>query len=305
MQQHTGQHLLSRCFETVAGAATISFHLGEEEVTIDLDQPDLAPERVADAESLANRTVFANLPVRAVELEPAAAAEMGVAVPAAVGKLVRVVLIGDFDRTACGGTHVAATGEIGPFKVRRVERTRGRSRVAFHCGLRSIADYEWRHDVLRRLASELTTGERELPGLVARIVTEKRDLERRLREVESELARRRVAGEIERAQSVGRARLVCTVVESVDEARALANALAPTPGLVVLAGIRGDRPRLLFAAAEDVPVDLAAVVREVGPIIGGRGGGKARWAEAGGTEPEKLEEALEAAAMRVRAALAG
>ncbi len=304
MQQHTGQHLLSRCFQTIAGAETVSFHLGSEEVTIDLDPPSLAAERIADAEDLANRTVIGNLPVEAIEVDAKEAAAMGAKCPAGAGDRLRVVLIGNFDRTACAGTHVAATGEIGPVKVRRVERKRGQLRVTFLCGQRSLADYAWRHEALRRLAAELSTGERQVPELVTRIAGERRALERRLYELETELGRERAAGELERAERIGAAKLVRAEVESMNGARSLATSLAQHPGVIALVGIREDRPRLLFAAAEDLELDLAAVMREVAPMIGGKGGGRPRWAEAGGEDSAGLSRALAEAAARVRALLA-
>jgi alanyl-tRNA synthetase len=304
MQQHTGQHLLSRCFVEVAGAETVSFHLGAEEVTIDLDRADVSAEEIAGAEDLANRQVLANLPVRAEELEAAAASAMGIDCPEAVSGPVRVVMIGDFDRNACGGTHVRASGEIGTVKVRRFERTRGRTRVFFHCGHRSLEDYAWRHEALRQMAITLTAGERELPDLMSRVLAERRELDRRVKDLEGELARYRAAEEVERAERVGSVRVVRSVIDHPDAARALGTALAGNPDVVGLLGFAVEgRPRLLFVAGEGVPVDLGAVIREVSPVLGGKGGGRPGWAEAGGQDPARLPEALDRALAIVRARL--
>ncbi|MEP0764357.1 MAG: alanyl-tRNA editing protein, partial [Chloroflexota bacterium] len=119
MQHHTGQHILSQAFERLARAETVGFHMSADSITIDLDQPDLAPATVDAAEDLANQIVTEDRPVRAwfpTDDEVAALALRKV--PDVEGRF-RVVAVEGFDVTACGGTHVAHTGEIGLIKVLR------------------------------------------------------------------------------------------------------------------------------------------------------------------------------------------
>jgi alanyl-tRNA synthetase len=307
MQQHSGQHLLSRCFEILAGADTVSFHLGPSEVTIDLDR-EVDATQIAAAEELANRLVFEDRPLHATSMPPAAAAALGARSPEHVSGNVRVVTIAEFDHNACGGTHVRRTGEIGPVKVRRIERVRSGLRVFFHCGWRSLADYAFKHEAWRELAQRFTTGERDVPALVARLAAERPGLERRIRDLEVELARRR-AGELvaaaEQSAAGGGYRLVRHMSESGLEAvRALAGAVAAQGRAVALIGcMAGGRPRLVAAAAADLEIDLGPIVREAAAVIGGRGGGKPLFAEAGGEDAARLGEALAHAEARVRAVL--
>ena len=112
MQQHTGQHVLSAVLADLTGQATISVHFGREISTLDLDTPDLPPAQVVEAELRANRIVTENRPVE-VSFEDAASAE-GLRKASDREGTLRIVTIRDLDRSACGGTHVRASGEIGP-----------------------------------------------------------------------------------------------------------------------------------------------------------------------------------------------
>src|SRR5882672_8267714 len=112
MQQHTGQHLLSAVFQERFQLKTVSFHLGQESSTIDLETPSLEHAKILAAERLANDVVFENRPVLVSYEEAGAVA--GLRKPSGREGTLRVITIEGLDRSACGGTHVRATGEIGP-----------------------------------------------------------------------------------------------------------------------------------------------------------------------------------------------
>src|SRR5206468_4241009 len=129
-------HLLSQAFERVLGAVTVSSHIGEFEGTIDLDRPGLTWEEVHRVEDQANRVVFEDRPVTSHLVPPEELDRWPMRKPPQVDGPVRVVVIEDWDTSACGGTHCTRTGEIGPVKVRRWEKLRGGTRVEFLCGVR-------------------------------------------------------------------------------------------------------------------------------------------------------------------------
>ncbi len=308
MQQHSGQHLLSRCFVNQMGVPTVSFHLGADEVTIDLERDTVTYEDALAAEALANQIVLENRPVTVETMTPDAAAEAGVAVPEELAgdatQSLRVISIAGFDRTACGGTHVRASGEIGPIEVRRTERTRGRTRVTFLCGARSLRDQTWRRDAMRLLAARLQAGERDVPELVTGLLADRQSLSERVLELETAIAKVRARDLAAEAERIADFALVRGTAGGLAEARALARALAEVPGMIALVGaLEAGKPRLVFAAAAGAPVDLGAVVRSAAVRIGGRGGGRPGWAEAGGEDSAALEGALEAAVAEVRVGL--
>ena len=309
MQQHTGQHILSQAFIRVAEAETIGFHLSGQSVTIDLDRVELTVEEVRAAEQLANEVVGQNRPVRASEVarEAAAGLPLRKLPPGRDGKL-RLVDIEGFDLTACGGTHVAGTAEVGLVKVLKTERRGAATRVEFICGGRAVADYRLKHDVVQQLGATLTTGIDDLPAALARLQEEARQLRLELkRERGARLALE--AGQLlDGAETVGGARVVRRVLvgREMDEARQLATLLT-AGGAVALLGVAGERAQLVFARPTEGP-GFAHVGEAIKPALaalgGARGGGGPTSAQGGGPAADEttVAAALEAAVAWLRTA---
>jgi alanyl-tRNA synthetase len=309
MQQHTGQHILSQAFIQRAEAETIGFHLSGQSVTIDLDRADLTAEAVRAAEQLANEIVAENRPVQAGEVarETAAALPLRKLPPGRDGRL-RLIDIDSFDLTACGGTHVAETAEVGLIKVLKTERRGEATRVEFICGGRAVADYRRKHDVIQQLSAALTTGIDDLAAALARAQDEARQLRLELKRERGA----RLALEAEQllaaAEAVGGAKVVRRVLvgREVDEARQLANLLTAAGGVALL-GVAGERAQLVFGRPAAGPA-FAHVGEAIKPALaalgGARGGGGAVSAQGGGPAADEatVAEALAAAVAWLRAA---
>jgi uncharacterized protein (TIGR02270 family) len=136
MQQHSGQHLLSAVMAELFGIATLSVHFGAASSTLDLDTPSLTADQVRAAETRANEAVFENLPVSVLFAD--SPEDLGLRKASDRSGVLRVISIEGLDRSACGGTHVRATGEIGPVLIRKLDKVRGAVRVEFLCGLRAL-----------------------------------------------------------------------------------------------------------------------------------------------------------------------
>src|SRR2546427_324051 len=134
MQQHTGQHILSQAFIEALGAQTRAVHLGAELSTLDLDLAELPALSAGQVEDLTNRIVFEDRPVQIREVDESELPGLGLRRPAKKRGPIRVVDVAEFGPSACGGTHVRRTGEIGTVKLRRWERFKGGGRVEFLCG---------------------------------------------------------------------------------------------------------------------------------------------------------------------------
>ncbi|MGQ9595550.1 MAG: alanyl-tRNA editing protein, partial [Anaerolineae bacterium] len=193
MQQHTGQHILSQACWQVLRAETVGFHLGDETSTIDLDVAGLDFGALEQAEALANEIVFQDRPVRAAFFSEEEAATLPLRKPPAVHGAIRVVQVEGFDCSACGGTHVRRTGEVGPIAIVRVEHRGQESRVHFVCGHRAARDHRQRVHITSTLMSALTVGLGDLPEAVARLQEdlraarkEARDLRERVLDDETE-----------------------------------------------------------------------------------------------------------------------
>src|ERR1051326_4505735 len=139
VQQNSGQHVLSAAFIQRFNMPTVSFHMGEESCTIDLETAGLSAAQTQKAELLANQVIAEDRPVqiRFVPLEEARQLGLRKLPPKQTGDL-RLIDISNFDLTACGGTHVRATGQIGSILLRKIEKVKQGVRVEFVCGLRAV-----------------------------------------------------------------------------------------------------------------------------------------------------------------------
>jgi alanyl-tRNA synthetase len=282
-QQHTGQHILSRALEDTAGAATVGFHLGRERCSIDLDREDLDEEAFDAAETLANRIVLEDLPVRTTWHDAPSEVEVPVRKEFAGTGRLRVIHIGAFDANPCCGTHCSRTGQVGPVKPLRWERKRGGTRLEFVCGGRALEDYARRHRALRAMALALTTEEFDVPARVEAVQADLKILRARLERTERELreaAVERLAGDAGRG----------ILIHDAGDARAtwlapMATALAGRTGRrVALHSREDDGVRVALALPEGDGARAGDLLRAALAGVGGRGGGAERLAQ--GRVPE-------------------
>jgi alanyl-tRNA synthetase len=277
MQQHTGQHLLSAVFDDLFGHKTVSVHFGDASSTLDLDTDLLSRDRVERAERKANEIVLENRPVR-VGFEDAATAS-ALRKPSDRTGDIRIVTIENTDRSACGGTHVRSTGEIGPVIVRRAEKYKKLIRLEFLCGWRALARSRADFDTLTTMAGALTTSVDELPALVAAQAASLRDAESDRRKLGDELARFRVRELHAAAKPDGAGvRRITARAASMDEMRALAQAAGALP-LTLFCGTVATPPAITFAASEDTGINAGAALKTALAAHNGRGGGSPRVAQ--------------------------
>lgn len=298
MQQHTGQHILTQAFVQTSGLQTVGFHLSADTVTIDLDAPALTPEAVTTAEDLANAVVWENRPVTARLIAPDEAE--GVRMRRLPDQLttdgLRVVDIDGFDQTACGGTHVAHTGEIGLIKIVRAEKRGDKTRIEFRCGGRALADYRLKNAVVNGLTADLTVGIDEVRLAVARLQDGMREAQRGLKAACARLLEADAAELLASASRSGEIAVVARVLagREAGELRQLAGLLARGDGVVALLGAPGaERASLVFARSANLTADMNALLRlALAELPSGKGGGQAALAQGGGEASEAELAAL-------------
>jgi alanyl-tRNA synthetase len=293
MQQHTGQHVLSAAFDRLFGVRTLSFHLGADVSTVDLAREMSATEIMA-AEEAANRVVWED---RAVSIRFATREEAGRLPlrkePAREGTL-RLVDIDGWDLSACGGTHVARSGSIGAIAVAAWERFKGGQRVEFLCGGRALRRFWSMRDSLGasvRLLSVLPT---ELPAAVERLQTDAKEQKRALVALQNELAQWRAVDLVATARTTPTGRLVLRAVDAdANGLKALAVAVTREPGLVVVLVSTSAPALIVVARSSDQSASSQQLLSALVDRFGGRGGGKAELAQAGGLggTPEEILEA--------------
>ncbi len=148
MQNHTGEHILCGIAHRRWGCNNVGFHLGEGEMTMDLDM-ELTPAQLDELERAANAVVWSNVAVRAEIPDAIRLAEMEYRSKLDLTEDVRIVTIEGIDACACCAPHVARTGEIGMIKILSAMRHRGGMRLFVLCGAWALEDYQAKHrDIL-------------------------------------------------------------------------------------------------------------------------------------------------------------
>jgi alanyl-tRNA synthetase len=300
MQQHTGQHILSAVFLERFGANTVGFHLSDEYATIDLDRAPLTPEALAEAEELANETVFADRPVVARFVADDEVVGLPLRKPLAHEGPVRIVEIPDLDCSACGGTHVGGSGEVGLIKITRSERRGDETRVEFLCGGRALADYRAKNDLVMDLARDFTVGHWELGEMVHRLAGELKETRRALRVTRDALLDAEAMRLWHEGDELAGARVVraCLEGRTPDDLKHLAQRLVDRPATVVLlggVGRAGEKGYFTFARSSDLDHHMGHLVRQACQVVGGGGGGRPEFAQGGGPRGEKVSQALDLA----------
>ena len=304
MQNHSGQHILSQAFIATAGAQTTAWRLSDHSLTIDLDQAGLSDEQLADAERLATQVVQQNLPIDARFVSEAELPTLSLRKQPDVEGPLRVVEIGDFDRVACGGLHVANTAEVGLIKLLRAERRGPETRVHFVCGQRAMEDYGRKHQVVRSLASRFTCSEEELPQTVQRLQELADSNFKALRAAQAEL----VAAEAARLlATAGPERVISAAYPTWEgeQIKQLAMILRGEPGLVI--ALAGGANQVLAARSADAALDAGQALRAALAAVGGRGGGRPDFAQGAApnwTAARQAQEAIASAARQAQEAIA-
>jgi alanyl-tRNA synthetase len=279
MQQHSGQHLLSAVFEELFSLHTVSFHLGTEGSTIDLEGGPVEPRTVLEAERRANQLVAENRTMD-VRFENASEAQ-GLRKPSGRQGMLRIVSIEGLDRSACGGTHVRTTGEIGPILLRRTEKIRQSVRVEFVCGGRAVRRARQDFEALSAIAQLFSAPLDEVAPLVAVQLEAAKAGEKVRRKLELDLAAYQ-GKELYAATEAGPDGMRRAVQRlergNLEDLRAVAqNFTANTKGIFV--ATLKDPPSVLLAASADCGVDAGKVLKAALTEAGGRGGGNGRIAQ--------------------------
>jgi alanyl-tRNA synthetase len=278
MQQHTGQHLLSAVIADRFGLETVSVHFGAETSTLDLAAA-FPHDQALEAELRANEVVTENRPVF-VSFEDAASAT-GLRKPSERSGPIRIVTIETLDRSACGGTHVRATGEIGPILIRRVERVKQQVRLEFLCGMRAVRRARSDADLLARLAGAQSAAPDELPALLEAQRAELKASSAARRELEEMVARYRARELYDAAAPDASGRRVIVVREHqgpVERFRPLGQALAGLPRAVFI-GATVEPAAVVVAASADADLDAGRRLKAALQRHGGKGGGNPRLAQ--------------------------
>jgi alanyl-tRNA synthetase len=303
MQQHSGQHVLSSAFIRLHGMATVSFHMADDYCSIDLDTPTLTKEQVESAERLANEIILEDREVDIRFVTRDEATKLGLRkLPPTERDELRLIDIHDFDLCACGGTHVARTGQIASILLRKTEKVRQGWRVEFVAGQRAVATARRDYTTLTETSGLFSANIYDVPQQARKSLDEIRSLRKQRETSQEELAAAHAAAILaETPEANGRRVIVRTLADrDLNFVKLLAQKLTRlSPHAVALLATTSPQPALVFAQSAGQPSDMGALLKETMAKLGGRGGGSKDMAQGGAPTANGIDAALLAAAAQI------
>ena len=308
-KNHSATHLLQKALKTVLGS-----HVEQKGslVTPDRLRFDFAhfqamtPEEIAQTEALVNKEIQAALPVvtDVMDIEEAKKSGAMALFGEKYDQKVRVVSMGDFSRELCGGTHVKNTSTIMLFKiVSEAGVAAGVRRIEALTGNGVIEYYKKQEAMLHEAAKALKAQPAEVAEKITHLQAEVKSLQSENESLKSKLAQGSLGDVMNQVVEIKGVKLLAAKVEGVDMngLRDLGDQLKEKlgEGVVVLAAVNGGKVNLLAMAtdaAQKAGAHAGNLIKGVAAIAGGGGGGRPNMAQAGGKNPEKAQEAIDAAA---------
>jgi alanyl-tRNA synthetase len=296
MQQHSGQHVLSAAFVRLFQIPTVSFHMGADYCSIDLDTRTLTPQQTEGAENLANDVVLENRPVDIRFVTQDEARELGLRkLPPAERDKLRLIDIRDFDLTACGGTHVTCTGQIGCILLRKAEKVRQGWRVEFVCGKRAVATARRDYTTLAEAASMLSSHIWDLPEQMRRAQEELRASRKSGEQLLGEIAELHATRMLAETPEDSGRKIITRVFPDRDLTfiKLLAQKITrQCTNAIALLGTTEGQAALVFAQSPGQPFDMGAIMKQALARLGGRGGGSKDMAQGGPARADGIHAVL-------------
>ena len=277
--------------------------MGEDYCSIDLDTKGLSRE-VEAAEQLANEVVLENRPVniRFVTQEESRSLGLRKLPPANRGEL-RLIEVPEFDLSACGGTHVRSTGQIGCILLRKIEKVRQGIRVEFVCGQRAVRTARQDYSSLAEAASLYSAQLWDVPQAIRKAQDEARTARRLREQLEEELAEQLAIGILAETPVENGRKVVVKIYDDRDLnfIKLLGQKLTRLETVVIaLLAAMQVQPAVLFVQSQGQPFDMGAFMKQALATLGGRGGGSKDMAQGGPQQVGELPTVLEQLADKIR-----
>ncbi len=296
MQQHAGQHLLSAAFEELFSYKTMSFHLGKEVSTIDIDTKNLTEQEALEAEKLVNKIILENRTIQTKWVTHGELADFTLRKELVVEENIRLVIIPDFDYNGCGGTHPNSTGGVATLKILSTEKQKKMIRVSFVAGNRVRKQLHEKHKVISDMAVQLNAPQEKMIEAVARLMEQSKEQAKLLKDTKDKLLKYEASSlssnvEMMEGQAVIRKVLLN---RTMGELQILARQITEEveDASVFLVAENDDKLAFVVARGSQSEMNMRAVVKDVLPVINGKGGGNESMVQGGGEAVVTGEELL-------------
>ncbi len=259
------------------------------------------PTELRQIEKLVNEKIRENIPVQTKITTMERGIEEGaVAIfEEKYGENVRMVTVGDFSKELCGGVHVHSTGEIGLFKiVSETSIAAGMRRIEALSGEAALLHVQEEEDILQEILRMMNSPKKELVEQISKLKVFVKNMEKESKSLRQKMAKIRHQKDSQQIQTIQNISVLTQEVEgfSINELRELADSLKQKldSGIVVLGTSEGKKAFIVIAVTKDLTDRIKAndLIKKVAPLVGGGGGGRPDFAQAGGTKPDQIEAVL-------------
>ena len=295
MQQHAGQHILSAAFVELFEFPTVSFHLGKDIVSIDLDTEEITSKQLETVEKLSNEIILENRSIETKWVTEAELEQYPLRKQLAVTDEIRLVVIPKYDYNGCGGTHPSTTGQVSALKILSTEKHRGRTRVYFVCGKRILKQLHRKTGILADASKLLSAPEEGINATIQKLLETNHLLVKSLEETQEALLAFEAKALLNtQKQGVVKAIFVGRTVQQLQK---IAKLLVTESDETIVLLVAENENRLQFVAARGalVKISMKQVSSATLPIINGKGGGSDAFVQGGGEliSAEVLLQAME------------
>ncbi|PEJ54576.1 alanyl-tRNA editing protein [Bacillus sp. AFS002410] len=277
MQHHSGQHLLSATIIELFDIPTVSFHLGKETVTIDLDTPSLSADQLIQIERAVYGKILANEKIKTYFVNKDELNSLQLRKLPKVEENIRIVEILHTDLSACCGTHVKQTGEIGLIKLIKTEKVRQTTRLHFKCGYRALEEIQKTSKTLANINQLLNSHSEILVDKVEQTINELKDAQKEIEKMKATIFES-ISNEI-LLSATNDIVMKSFKEESVKDLQLLAKAIqAKKPSLLVLSSVKENKLLVINQLKNDV--HCGELIKNLLKQVEGKGGGGAQQAQA-------------------------
>ncbi len=304
---HTATHILHAVLREVLGAHVkqAGSLVAPDRLRFDFTHfSQIDPKTLAEIETRVNRRIRDNVPTHTEEMEAEAAFKSGATAlfEEKYGDRVRVVSLSDFSKELCGGTHTAKTGDIGLFKiVSEASIASGVRRIEALTGQEALAYVQQTARLLEDTARMVKEKPDRLPAKIGKMQSDLKALEKEVERLKAKIVTdsAQVGGDAIKSVNNTKVLIQKVAADSPAALRDLADRFKEKikSGIVVLGSVNGPKAFLIVAVTKDLTDRFHAgnVIKQIASTVGGSGGGRPDMAQAGGTQPENLDQALEKA----------
>jgi len=293
MQQHAGQHILTAAFVELFNIQTVSFHLGSEQVTIDLAVDTISEEQLLEAEALANDIILENRPIETKWITENELENYNLRKDIAVTGDIRLVIIPNFDYNGCGGTHPTSTGQVSAIKILGTEKMKGNIRVSFVCGQRVLKELAMRKKVLADVARQLSVPEADAAAALAKVLSAQKNTEKALVHAKEELLQFEAKALISTNDHMIAAAFS---QRTMQELQKLARMIVTERADAIVLLVTENEDKLQFVASRGTAAErsMKDIATKALPLINGKGGGNDQMVQGGGEHIISTEQLLKA-----------